>query len=72
MPASIVTAPVSTFLAVVVPVYNEDQILPAFHAKLCATLAMLVDVRAEVIYINDGSTDDTLARLDALRTVDSA
>jgi len=71
MPASIVTAPVSTFLAVVGPVYNEDQILPTFHARLCATLATLVDVSAEVIYINDGSTDDTLARLDALRTVDS-
>jgi polyisoprenyl-phosphate glycosyltransferase len=66
-----VTAPVSTFLAVVVPVYNEDQILPTFHARLCATLATLVDVRAEVIYINDGSTDDTLARLNALRTDDS-
>jgi glycosyltransferase involved in cell wall biosynthesis len=71
MPASVVTAPVWTFLAAGVPVYNEDQIPRTFHARLFATLATLVDVCAEVIYVKDGSTDDTLARLNALRTDDS-
>jgi glycosyltransferase involved in cell wall biosynthesis len=64
------TESLMTTLAVVVPAYNEDQILHAFHARLCATLATLDDIRAEIIYVNDGSKDDTLAVLHALQTAD--
>ncbi|MFL9966065.1 glycosyltransferase family 2 protein [Paraburkholderia sediminicola] len=60
-----------TSLAVVVPAYNEDEVLDTFHARLSATLGKLENVQAEVIYINDGSTDDTLSVLHALKAADS-
>jgi glycosyltransferase involved in cell wall biosynthesis len=46
-------------LSVVVPVYNEREVLPEFHRRLCAVLATL-DMNSQVIYVNDGSTDESL------------
>ncbi len=56
-------------LSVVVPAYNEEEVLPEFHRRLAATLDG-VDAAAEIIYINDGSSDGTLAVLRALRDAD--
>lgn len=52
-------------IAVVVPVYNEEEVLRDFHRRLAAVLDGL-EMRAQVIYVNDGSTDATLAVIDAL------
>jgi glycosyltransferase involved in cell wall biosynthesis len=60
-----------TSLAVVVPAYNEGEILCAFHARLSATLTELDDVLPEIIYVNDGSVDDTLLVLRAIQDADS-
>lgn len=46
-------------LSVVVPVYNESEVLPEFHRRICAVLATL-DMQCQIIYVNDGSTDGTL------------
>ena len=46
-------------LSVVVPVYNEREVLPEFHRRVCAVLATL-DMNCQVIYVNDGSTDGSL------------
>jgi glycosyltransferase involved in cell wall biosynthesis len=46
-------------LAVVVPVYNEREVLHEFHRRVCAVLATL-GMNSQVIYVNDGSTDGTL------------
>ncbi|MBC7984884.1 MAG: glycosyltransferase family 2 protein [Candidatus Obscuribacterales bacterium] len=56
-------------LSIVVPVYNESAVLNAFHERLAATLNRL-DLPAEVLYVNDGSTDETLAVLFSLREQD--
>ncbi len=56
-------------LSVVVPAYNEEEVLPAFHARLAAALAPL-GMEWEVVYVNDGSSDQTLARMLALRAED--
>ena len=45
-------------LSVVVPAYNEVDVLPEFHRRLVAAIAPL-PYRAEIIYVNDGSTDGT-------------
>ena len=46
-------------LSVIVPVYNEEVVLPEFHKRLSSVLdSMALD--SEIIYINDGSTDATL------------
>lgn len=45
--------------SVVVPVYNECEVLPEFHRRLSAVLDSLA-LRSEVVYVNDGSSDITL------------
>jgi glycosyltransferase involved in cell wall biosynthesis len=56
-------------LSVVVPAYNEEEVLPEFHKRLAAVLALL-PMSAEVVYVNDGSRDATLAVLRRLRASD--
>lgn len=48
----------ATRLTVVVPAYNEAQVLPLFHRRLCAALDAAA-VERRVIYVDDGSRDST-------------
>jgi polyisoprenyl-phosphate glycosyltransferase len=51
-------------LSIVVPVHNEAASLPRLHAELTAvarTLELAHGLACEVIYVDDGSLDDTLA-----------
>lgn len=58
-------------LSIVVPVYNEEESLPALHAAIGAALKELP--RAwEVIYVNDGSRDGSQAALEKLAAADPA
>ncbi len=52
-------------LSVIVPAYNEAEALPEFHRRLAAVFNQL-DLRCEVIYVNDGSRDDTQRIIDRL------
>ena len=49
-------------LSVIVPAYNEEEVLPVFHARLSSALAAITGLagRWEVVYVNDGSKDATL------------
>lgn len=57
-------------LIVVVPAYNESEGLRDFHARLAAVLDGL-DLESEVLYVDDGSRDDTYAIMRALRAADT-
>ena len=57
-------------LSVIVPVYNEERVIEVFHRALVEVLDGL-DFPCEIIYVNDGSRDQTGDRLDALRASDS-
>jgi polyisoprenyl-phosphate glycosyltransferase len=57
-------------LSIVVPAYNEEEVLEAFHRRLLAALAG-VGVTFEIIYADDGSTDATPRILAQLRAIDS-
>jgi len=57
-------------LSVVVPVYNEEAVLPEFHRRLAAVLDGL-PVDAEIVYVNDGSGDRTLALLEEIHRADA-
>ena len=46
-------------LSVVVPVYNEAEVLPEFHRRLAKVLDQLC-WPSEVIYVNDGSADSSV------------
>ncbi|MDR3389539.1 MAG: glycosyltransferase family 2 protein [Rudaea sp.] len=56
-------------LAVVVPAFNEGESLREFHARLAAVLDKL-DLSSEVLYVDDGSRDDTWTVMCALRESD--
>ena len=61
-------APVIT---VVVPCYNEAEVLPRFHARIAPVMEG-VGASWEVLYVNDGSRDGTLDTMLALRAGDSS
>ncbi len=46
-------------LSIVVPAYNEEEVLPEFHKRLTEVLENL-SVPVEILYVNDGSSDETL------------
>jgi glycosyltransferase involved in cell wall biosynthesis len=46
-------------VSVVVPVFNEEQVLPELHERLKAALAE-VDGGYEVVYVDDGSSDGSV------------
>ncbi len=48
--------------SIIVPLYNEQENVPLLHQSLSALLASLNE-QAEIIYVNDGSCDETLPRL---------
>jgi glycosyltransferase involved in cell wall biosynthesis len=56
-------------LTVVVPVFNESAVLETFHERLCSVLDRL-ELRSQVLYVNDGSSDDSMSKLMALRARD--
>lgn len=58
-------------LSVVVPVYNEQDVIRRFHRRLSSVLEN-AEVEAEILYVNDGSTDDTLEILLALKNADNS
>jgi glycosyltransferase involved in cell wall biosynthesis len=60
----------SPLLSVVVPAYNEEEVLPVFHERLSAVLASL-NMDGEIVYVNDGSTDRTMEVLQNLKEKDS-
>lgn len=57
-------------LSVVVPVYNEEEVLHEFYTRLSRTLSQ-IDFQAEAIFVNDGSTDCTLEMLTTLAKSDN-
>jgi len=58
-------------LSVVIPCYNEGENVPLLFGRLMPALKGL-GVTVEVICVNDGSSDDTLARLLAMQTGEPA
>lgn len=56
-------------LSVVVPAYDEAEVLRLFHSRLAAVLSTLL-LQSEILYVNDGSTDETARVLELLRQTD--
>jgi polyisoprenyl-phosphate glycosyltransferase len=62
-------APQPPVLSIVVPVFNETEVLTEFHSHLSATLDAL-NLTVEIIYINDGSSDQSLHAMLELQATD--
>jgi len=57
-------------IAYVLPVYNEASGLSAFHDALIAAVSERPDLDFEFVYVDDGSRDDSLRQLLAMRAAD--
>jgi len=57
-------------VSVVVPIYNEEELIVQFHEALTSALKG-VHTTWEVVYVNDGSTDLSLELLRGLQSTDS-
>ncbi len=57
-------------LCVVVPCYNEEDVLAQFYVELKDVLLSLDDLDYRIIFVDDGSEDDTLEILNALASAD--
>lgn len=58
-------------LSVVVPYFNEQEVLPELHQRLTSVLDSLADT-SEIIYIDDGSTDNSLAIVESFTSRSSS
>src|SRR5260370_280001 len=56
-------------LSIVVPLFNEAATIAELHRRLNAVL-LLLGTSAEIVYVDDGSSDGTRAALDALAVRD--
>jgi polyisoprenyl-phosphate glycosyltransferase len=56
-------------VGIVVPVYNEEEVLETFHHQLCQAIDLL-PYRFLIYYVNDGSTDQTCQQLEMLAAHD--
>ena len=63
-----------SLLSVIVPCYNEKEALPFFYEAITKTAAEMQgtwpDLRFEFLFIDDGSSDDTLSVIKRLREKD--
>jgi dolichol-phosphate mannosyltransferase len=57
-------------LSVVIPCYNEEPVLRSTHERLARTLASLPDIEFEMIFVDDGSRDETFSLLRELQLAD--
>jgi glycosyltransferase involved in cell wall biosynthesis len=58
------------YLSVVVPCFNEDKVIPAFFDTAIKTCASL-DIQFEIIFVDDGSNDDTLKILQDISNMET-
>lgn len=66
----------TTRLAIVVPCYNEEEVLPETNRRLLALLTklhdlQLISVNSCVHYVDDGSKDSTWSLIESLAAIDT-
>ena len=52
-------------LSVIVPCFNEEQVIATTHGEIVTNLSKVDDLRLEIVYVDDGSGDKTLEILPA-------
>jgi dolichol-phosphate mannosyltransferase len=58
------------FVSVVVPCYNEALVIGETHRRLVEVLEQLEGARFEIVYVDDGSRDETARALGELQATD--
>ena len=57
-------------ISVIVPCYNEQEVLPLFYDEIVKTAAAMSGFDFEFLFIDDGSRDETLAAIERLAEED--
>lgn len=57
-------------ITLIVPCYNEQEVVEKFHEEASRVLASIADHEFHYLFINDGSTDETLILLKKLAGLD--
>ena len=55
---------------VIVPCFDEEGNVERFHGEVCAALEGLADLEFHILFVDDGSSDRTLSKLNELRAGD--
>ncbi|WP_227012400.1 glycosyltransferase family 2 protein [Duganella sp. FT27W] len=64
-------SPTTPLLSLVVPFYNESEVISHFFAEVIPELERVPGIRFEIVCVNDGSRDDTLSQLVAFSERDA-
>lgn len=57
-------------ISVIVPCYNEEEVITLFHEEVSKSLKSIPNITYEIIFINDGSSDHTIDLLKMLSLKD--
>lgn len=57
-------------LLIIVPVFNESSVLQEFHRRTAVILDQLEDVAGEILFVDDGSSDNSVQVIKSLISVD--
>lgn len=58
-------------ISLLIPAYNEEETLPLLYKELCNVIKEIENYEFEILFINDGSNDNTLNILRMLQDRDS-
>ena len=62
--------PLDPLVSILVPFYNEEEVVWEFHRSITRQIDNYAEQRFEIICVDDGSCDNTLARLREVAAVD--
>ena len=58
-------------ITILVPAYNEEEVLPMLYERLTGLINDIPKYNFEILFVNDGSKDNTLSLITELRKKDS-
>lgn len=58
-------------MTVIVPCFNEEEALPLYYKEMCRVMGKMKDVETELLFVDDGSRDKTLAIMRDLHVMDA-
>ena len=57
-------------ITILVPCFNEEEMLPLFYKEVCGVIDTMSNYRWELLLVNDGSHDNTKAIVELMRKAD--